>query len=71
MTIKYKTIKEIKKMISEKEISNKEVIQEVYRLINENSHLNAFVTLNEESSIKKAQDLDNNPSDYSLSLIHI
>ena len=52
-------------MISEKEISNKEVIQEVYRLINENSHLNAFVTLNEESSIKKAQDLDNNPSDYS------
>ena len=66
MTIKYKTIKEIKKMISEKEISNKEVVQEVYRLINENSHLNAFVTLNEESSIKKAQDLDNN-----LSLIHI
>ena len=53
MTIKYKTIKEIKKMISEKEISNKEVVQEVYRLINENSHLNAFVTLNEESSIKK------------------
>ena len=66
MTIKYKTIKEIKKMISKKEISNKEVVQEVYRLINENSHLNAFVTLNEESSIKKAQDLDNNPSDYSL-----
>ena len=71
MTIKYKTIKEIKKMISEKEISNKEVVQEVYRLINENSHLNAFVTLNEESSIKKAQDLDNNPSDYSLAGIPI
>ena len=71
MTIKYKTIKEIKKMISEKEISNKEVVQEVYRLINENSHLNAFVTLNEESSIKKAQDLDNNPSDHSLAGIPI
>ncbi len=71
MTIKYKTIKEIKKMISEKEISNKEVVQEVYRLINENSHLNAFVTLNEESSIKKAQDLDNNPSDCSLAGIPI
>ena len=71
MTIKYKTIKEIKKMISKKEISNKEVVQEVYRLINENSHLNAFLTLNEESSIKKAQDLDNNPSDYSLAGIPI
>ena len=71
MTIKYKTIKEIKNMISEKKISNKEVVQEVYRLINENSHLNAFVTLNEESSIKKAQDLDNNPSDHSLAGIPI
>ena len=71
MTIKYKTIKEIKNMISKKEISNIEIVQEVYRLINENSHLNAFVTLNKESSIKKAQDLDNNPSDNSLAGIPI
>jgi len=62
VTIKYKTIKDIKKMLSQKEISHKEVIQEVYRLIEENNHLNAFLTLNEENSIKKAESLDNQPS---------
>jgi len=58
-------------MISQKEISNKEIVQEVYKLINENSYLNAFVTLNEENSIKKAEDLDNNPSDSSLAGVPI
>ena len=71
MTIKYKTIKEIKQMISQKEISNKEIVEEVYKLIDENSDLNAFVTLNKDSSIKKAEDLDNNPSDSSLAGIPI
>ena len=71
MTIKYKTIKEIKKMISQKEISNKEIVQEVYKLINDNSHLNAFVTLNEENSLKQADDLDNNPSEMALAGIPI
>ena len=71
MTIKYKTIKEIKKMISTKEISNKEIVQEVYKLINENEHLNAFVTLNESTSIKKAENLDNNPAESSLAGIPI
>ena len=71
MTIKYKTIKEIKSMISHKEISNKEIIQEVYKLIDENKHLNAFITLNKENSLKKAEDLDNNPSDASLAGIPI
>ena len=71
MTIKYKTIKEIKQMISQKEISNKEIVEEVYKLIDENSHLNAFVTLNKDKSIKKAEDLDNNPSDSSLAGIPI
>ena len=71
MTIKYKTIKDIKKMLSQKEISNKEVIQEVYKLIQENNHLNAFVTLNEEDSIKKAESLDNQPSSLPLAGIPI
>ena len=71
MTIKYKTIKEIKQMISQKEISNKEIVEEVYKLIDENSSLNAFVTLNKDRSIKKAEDLDNNPSDSSLAGIPI
>ena len=53
-------------MISNKEISNKEVIQEVFSLINEFQDLNAFITLNEENSIKKAEELDNNPSDLPL-----
>ena len=71
MTIKYKTIKEIKQMISQKEISNKEIVEEVYKLIDKNSHLNAFVTLDKDRSIKKAEDLDNNPSDSSLAGIPI
>jgi aspartyl-tRNA(Asn)/glutamyl-tRNA(Gln) amidotransferase subunit A len=71
VTIRYKTIKEIKNMISHKEISNKELVQEVYKLINENSHLNAFITLNEDSSLKKAENFDNNPSDSSLAGIPI
>ena len=58
-------------MISQKEISNKEIVEEVYKLIDENSHLNAFVTLNKDISIKKAVDLDNNPSDSSLAGIPI
>ena len=71
MPLRYKTIKEIKNMISLKEISNKELVQEVYKLINENSHLNAFITLNEDSSLKKAENFDNNPSSSSLAGIPI
>jgi len=58
-------------MISQKEISNKEIVQEVYKLIDENKHLNAFITLNEESSLKKAEALDKNPSDLPLAGIPI
>ncbi|MBL32529.1 MAG: Asp-tRNA(Asn)/Glu-tRNA(Gln) amidotransferase GatCAB subunit A [Gammaproteobacteria bacterium] len=71
MTVKYKTIKEIKKMISQKEISHKEIIQDVYKLVKENANLNAFITLNEEKSLKKAEDFDNNRSDCSLAGIPI
>jgi aspartyl-tRNA(Asn)/glutamyl-tRNA(Gln) amidotransferase subunit A len=71
VTIKYKTIKEIKNMISQKVISNKEIVQEVFKLIEENKHLNAFITLNKENCIKKALDLDNNPSNNSLAGIPI
>ena len=58
-------------MISQKEISNKEIIQEVYKLIDENKYLNAFITLNEENSLKKAEALDKNPSDLPLAGIPI
>ena len=43
-------------MISQKEISNKEVIEEVYSRIEENKHLNAFITLNKEPSLKKSEE---------------
>jgi len=71
VTIKYKTIKDIKKMISLKEISNKEVVQEVFRLIKEKNHLNAFITLNQDNSITKAESLDNQPSNLPLAGIPI
>jgi len=71
VTIKYKTIKEIKGMISSKEISNKEVVQEVYKLIKDNEHLNAFITLNEQKSIEKAEALDKKISDLPLAGIPI
>ncbi len=71
MTIKYKTIKEIKNMISQKEISNKEIIKEVFDQIQANEHLNAFITLNKEPALKKSEDLDNNPSDLPLAGIPI
>ena len=58
-------------MISQKEISHKEIIQDVYKLVKENANLNAFITLNEEKSLKKAEDFDNNPSDCSLAGIPI
>ena len=58
-------------MISQKVISNKEIVQEVFKLIEENKHLNAFITLNKENCIKKALDLDNNPSNNSLAGIPI
>jgi len=71
VTIKYKTIKEIKGMISSKEISNKEIVQEVYKLIKDNEHLNAFITLNEQKSIEKAEVLDKEASDLPLAGIPI
>ena len=71
MTIKYKSIKEIKSMISQKEISYKEIVTEVYKLIEENKDLNAFITLNEEESIKKAEEFDNNSSNLPLAGIPI
>ena len=71
MTIKYKSIKEIKSMISQKEISYREIVTEVYKLIEENKDLNAFITLNEEESIKKAEEFDNNSSNLPLAGIPI
>jgi aspartyl-tRNA(Asn)/glutamyl-tRNA(Gln) amidotransferase subunit A len=58
-------------MLNDKEISHTELIQETFSNIKNNSNLNVFVTLNEEESLKKANNLDNNPSLGSLAGIPI
>ena len=71
MSIQFKTIKELKNMLHNKEISNKEMVEDTFTLIESNKHLNAFVTLNKEVSLKKAESLDNNPSNLPLAGIPI
>ena len=71
MSIQFKTIKELKNMLQKKEISNKEMVEDTFALIDSNKHLNAFVTLNKEESLKKAENFDNNPSNLALSGIPI
>ena len=51
MSIQYKTIKELSIMLKNNDISNKELISETYSLIKSKSHLNAFITLNEDDAI--------------------
>ena len=58
-------------MLHNKEISNKEMVEDTFTLIESNKHLNAFVTLNKEVSLKKAENLDNNPSNLPLAGIPI
>ena len=71
MSIQFKTIKELKDMLQKKEISNKEMVEDTFTLIESNKHLNAFVTLNKEVSLIKAENLDNNPSNLPLAGIPI
>ena len=58
MSIRYKTIKELSKMLKNNDISHPELIQETFSLIEENKNLNSFVTLNKENAILKAESID-------------
>ena len=71
MSIRYKSVKELKNMLNDRKISHTELIQETFLNIKNNSELNAFITLNEEESIKKANNLDNIPDSGSLAGIPI
>ena len=71
MSVQYKSIKELKNMLNNRDISHTELIQETFLNIKNNSKLNAFITLNEEESLKKADNLDNTPSSGSLAGIPI
>ena len=71
MSIQFKTIKQLGEMLNNKEISHVELIQETFLLITKNNHLNAFVTLNELESLKKAEILDKSSSSSTLAGIPI
>ena len=58
MSVQYKSIKELKNMLNNRDISHTELIQETFLNIKNNSKLNAFITLNEEESLIKANNLD-------------
>ena len=71
MSIQFKTINELSHMLKNKDISNKELIEETFSLIDTNTHLNAFVTLNKDASLLKAEELDKNPSPLALAGIPV
>ena len=67
MSIQFKTIKELSLMLEKKDISNHELIEETFNLVDKYDKLNAFITLNKENAIEKAKALDNKSSDLALS----
>ena len=71
MSIQYKSVAELKTMLNNNEISNAELIRETFSLIKSNAEINAFITLNEEESINKANKLDDCSSSGSLAGIPI
>ena len=54
MSIQYKSVAQLKTMLNNNEISNAELISETFSLIKSNAVINAFITLNEEESLNKA-----------------
>ena len=71
MSIRYKTIKDLSSMIQKRDISHLELVKETFSLIELNSDLNAFITLNKDSAIKNAMSLDNERNESVLSGIPI
>jgi len=71
MSVQYKSIKELKNMLNNRDISHTELIQETFLNIKNNSKLNAFITLNEEESLRKANNLDDIAGSGSLAGIPI
>ena len=75
MKISFKSVTDIKNLLTKKEISSKELLDETYDSI-EKSSLNAFISLNKEQAYKcsEAYDQGNLHGDLAgipLSLIHI
>ncbi|MEL0208374.1 MAG: Asp-tRNA(Asn)/Glu-tRNA(Gln) amidotransferase subunit GatA [Gammaproteobacteria bacterium] len=60
MSIQFKSITELRAMLDDKSISSSELIQESFQLAKKYKELNCFVTMNEETSVKKASSIDLN-----------
>ena len=55
MSIRFKTLSELKKLLEIKEISSYELVSETFRNIS-SSKTNSFITLDEEAALNKAKD---------------
>ena len=53
------SIKELNKLLMNKEIKPIDLVEEAFDRIEKNSDLNAFITLNKEEAIKRAKELEN------------
>ena len=66
MSIQFKSIIELNKLLDSKSISVSEIIQESIQLAKKYSELNCFVTLNEDNSTKKANSIKRSQKNTSL-----
>lgn len=60
------TLKEINEKLKSKEIKPIDLVNEAFNIIEENNEYNAFITLNKDSAIKKAKELEDKPVDNIL-----
>lgn len=61
-----KKIEEINRLLKEKKIKPIDLVNEAFENIESNKELNAYITLNKEEAIKKAQELENKEVDNIL-----
>ena len=57
MSIKYKTLSELRELLEKKDISSFELVEETFKNIS-SSKTNSFITLNEEAALTKAKEFD-------------
>jgi len=53
-----KSVVELHELLKEKQITPKDLVQEVYERIEENKEYNAYITLNKEQALKEAEELE-------------
>ena len=70
MSIRFKTLSELKKLLEKKEISSYELVSETFKNISL-SKTNSFITLDEEAALNKARDFDEGKVDGDLAGIPI